>query len=274
MVTRVLVLGSTGMLGLAVCQRLRSMGLEVLSLDKTRLDARKPDLQLIVDSAAHAVINALGLTNRRLDQPEADFLRVNSLFPRLLADVCEAQRLPLIHISTDCVFKGDAGPYDEASPALVDDLYGSSKLLGEPRNAMVIRTSIIGPELHNHYSLMCWFLKQTGPVRGFCNHHWNGVTTYELARVLGTILTHDMWQTGLWHVHAEDLTKHNLLQLIAKTFGSSTQIVPVDDVQARDTRLRTLHPAFLQALNIAPMSEQLQQIRSLSDALGRWRVIP
>jgi hypothetical protein len=83
-----------------------------------------------------------------------------------------------------------------------------------------------------------------------------------------------MWQTGLWHVHAEDLTKHNLLQLIAKAYGTSTEIIAVDDVQARDTRLRTLHPAFLQALNIAPMSEQLQQLRGLADALGRWRVIP
>lgn len=267
---RVLVLGSSGMLGVAVCHYLRQSGFDVVTLDRVTLDARNPDLRTVASADAGAVVNALGLINRRADQPEADFLRVNSLFPRRLADLCQQRGIPLIHISTDCVFKGDAGPYDESAPPSAVDLYGMSKYWGEPANAMVIRTSIIGPEINNFYSLLCWFLKQEGAVRGFRNHLWNGVTTVELGRAIATILERGLWQPGLRHVHGEDLTKCELLQLMQQIYETPCAIEPVDDAYASDTRLRTLYPDFLDALDIAPMQTQLARLRPLSDRYGHW----
>ncbi len=269
---RLLVLGAHGMLGAALSCVLRAQDFAVIVASRRELDANRLDTQaiaqLIERAGADAVVNAIGMINRRLDHPEAEFLRVNSLFPRLLADTCVRQQRPLIHISTDCVFKGDAGPYDETRPADADDLYGRSKAWGEPGNAMVLRTSIIGPETHHHYALLSWFLAQHGPVRGFQNHQWNGLTTLELARVIGVILRQKLWQPGLFHLHGEDLSKCTLLEMLQETFGGPRQVVPVDDECARDTRLRSRHTALLAQLQIAPMHQQLAEMRAHCTVTG------
>lgn len=259
------------MLGQALVRRLYQEGMQVLTLQRNAMDARAPDFAQIGSLKPDAVVNAIGLINRRLHQPESEFLQINSLFPRRLADYCQAQDIPLIHISTDCVFAGDAGPYNESAPGLAQDTYGRTKLWGEPTNALVLRTSIIGPELQNFYSLMCWFLGQEGPVRGFVNHHWNGVTTWQLAGSIATLLGKNRIPYGIRHIHGQDLSKFELLQLMAKAYGRDFHIEPFEDGQARDTRLRTLHPQFLDMMNIAPMREQLDQLTKLSDGQGRWR---
>ena len=258
------------MAGVAICYRLRQMGMEVLTVSRSELDARNPNLSGLNLLGASAIVNALGLINRRLDLPESDFLLVNSLFPRRLADYCDRFGIRLIHISTDCVFSGDQGPYDEAAPATADDRYGQSKYWGEPPNAMVIRTSIIGPEINNHYSLLSWVLKQKGRVPGFANHQWNGVTSDELSRAIGDILIQDLWVKGVRHVFGEDLTKFELLSLIRKTYNMECEILSSNAPQTRDTRLRTIYPEFLRALRILPMPEQLLRMRALSDHLGNW----
>ncbi len=270
--TRVLVLGAHGMLGSALGYHLPRAGFEVSTASRPELDAISPDFTLIGKLQPRAVVNAIGLTNRHLDQAESDFLRINSLFPRRLADWCCAHDLPLIHISTDCVFKGDAGPYDEHAQADASDVYGLSKYWGEPSNAMVLRTSIVGPELRNYYSLLCWFLGQSGNVRGYRNHLWNGITTLELARIIGVLIKGDLCRPGIRHVYGEDLTKLDLLRLMQAAFEKTgVSIQPWDDVSPRDMRLRTGYPGFLEALAIQPMNEQLMKLRNFTDARGHWR---
>lgn len=268
---RVLVLGHTGMLGQALLRRLRQEDMVVLTLHRHALDALDPDFAQIDSLAPDAIINAIGLINRRMHQQESDFLRVNSLFPRRLADYCQGLNINLIHVSTDCVFSGDAGPYDESSPSLAVDTYGRTKLWGEPTNALVLRTSIIGPELNNFYSLLCWFLAQKGPVRGFVNHHWNGLTTWEFAEVVAKLIRQGKITYGIRHIHGQDLSKYDLLKLLAVAYGLNCHIEPFEDTHGRDTRLRTLHSEFLKSLHIAPMQEQLAELSGLSDTQGRWR---
>ena len=268
---RVLVFGHTGMLGQALLRRLSQEDIKVLTLPRHALDAIEPDFSQIRILAPDAVINAIGLINRRMHLQESDFLRVNSLFPRRLADYCQENNMTLIHVSTDCVFTGDAGPYNEDSPSFAQDIYGQTKLWGEPTNALVIRTSMIGPELNNYYSLLCWFLKQKGPVHGFVNHHWNGVTTWELAGAIAQLLRQGQIPYGIRHIHGQDLSKLELLQLMAGAYGLNCLIEPFHDAQGRDTRLRTLHTEFLEGLHIAPMQEQLAVLTGLSDKQGHWR---
>lgn len=268
---RVLVLGTTGMLGQALLRRLPVEGLQVLQMQRRQFDARQPDFKVLDALAPDAVVNAIGLVNRRLELGDAEFLLVNSLFPRRLADHCQARGRPLVHISTDCVFSGQQGPYLENSDDYSLDLYGRSKRLGEPTNALVLRTSIVGPEVQNFYSLLCWFLSQSGPVRGFSNHLWNGVSTWELARVVSTLLKQGHIQAGLRHVHGQDLSKLELLHLMAQAFGHKVRITPTADKHPRDTRLATSHTGWLRALNVAPMADQLSDLARLSDSRGRWQ---
>ncbi|MFI5184114.1 MAG: dTDP-4-dehydrorhamnose reductase [Vicinamibacteria bacterium] len=146
---RILLAGAGGQLGRALQAAATSH--EVVALPHGRLD--------ITDAAAvhaavagHApdiVINAAAYN--LVDQAETDHetaYRVNCRGPRNLAVAAAARGIPIVHISSDYVFAGDAGrPYTEDDPPLPLSRYGITKLIGEElvRNAnprhFVVRTA-------------------------------------------------------------------------------------------------------------------------------------
>ena len=148
--------------------------------------------------------------------------------------MCSRYNSHFYHISTDCVFDGQKGPYDESSiPSSVDN-YGKSKTLGEvlnSENAATIRTSIIGPEVSNHKTgLFEWVrsLKED-KVKGYANVYWSGVTTVQLAMFLKTLIVDETRFIGLIHYgNGKCISKFDLLQLINKEFNLCKTIVPVD----------------------------------------------
>ena len=141
-----------------------------------------------------------------------------------------AQRVRLIHISTDCVFSGSKGHYRESDTPDATDLYGRSKLLGEIDygDALTLRTSIIGPELYSNSSLLDWFLSQTGSIQGFTKAVFSGLPTVEIARVIAEYVIPRPKLAGLYHVSSEPIDKCALLNLIAKIYKKPIHIVPDD----------------------------------------------
>lgn len=269
----VLVLGAGGMLGTAVLQQLRAAGHRVRAIDRPQFDVLRDPVSSLDLGGVDYCINAVGLINRHMQADPADFYRLNSLWPRLLADYCEAKSVRLVHVSTDCVFDGRRGQYTEDDAPTATDLYGRSKALGEPRNCLVLRTSIIGPERTNHYSLLNWFLAQSR-CQGYRNHLWNGVTTIQLSRAIDRIMRNDLHAHCLRHVFSNDVTKLELLQLMREAFGTQVEITPADDTAARDTRLRTSHPDFIGQLGIADLRQQIVELPQFSDLNGHWRPLP
>lgn len=95
------------------------------------------------------VINAAAYT--AVDMAEDDQARaadVNTRGAGALAAACRALALPLVHVSTDYVFAGDATvPYEPGDPAAPRTVYGHTKLAGERAvlksgaQAWVVRTA-------------------------------------------------------------------------------------------------------------------------------------
>ncbi|SVD75743.1 uncharacterized protein METZ01_LOCUS428597, partial [marine metagenome] len=139
------------------------------------------------------------------------------------------------------VFSGRDGKYNESSIHDEMDLYGRSKSLGEPNNCMVIRTSIIGEELHNHASLISWAKSQKGnSVNGFINHHWNGITTKQYGRVIIKIINNELYNHGLYHLYSPvDITKYELLKIINERFQLRLDIKKKDAPVKTNRTLRT-----------------------------------
>lgn len=269
--SRVLVIGRTGMLGSAMTVRLRETGFTVIALDRRDHDIlRDPPEALPLDDVDH-VVNCSGLINRHLGSAaEADFLMVNAVFPRRLADACAARGRLLVHISTDCVFDGSGAPHDEASPPAPKDLYGRSKLYGEPANAMVLRSSLIGPECRHFHSLLCWFLATEGRCQGYVNHLWNGVTTVAMADMVAHLIRRGACRPGLFHLPGETITKHDLLHRMADAFSHRVEIEPVTAATPRDMRLATRHPALLDGFTLPPIAAQLGALAARCDRSGHW----
>jgi dTDP-4-dehydrorhamnose reductase len=138
-----------------------------------------------------------------------------------------------VHVSTDCVFSGKQGNYTESDLADAQDVYGRSKLLGEVDypHAVTLRTSIIGHELRSAHGLIDWFLSQQARVKGYTEAVFSGLPTCELARVVRDFVIPHASLRGVYHVAAEPISKHDLLQIVNREYGKNLQIEPDDQVK-------------------------------------------
>lgn len=196
------------------------------------LDAANPTAAevLVAESTADVIVNCVGVIKQReATTQREEMVRVNALFPHVLARACATRGTRLIHLSTDCVFSGARGMYSESDRADPIDFYGLSKLLGEPEGPAVltIRTSMIGRELRGRHSLLEWFLRQKGPqVRGYVNAIFSGLTNIALADEIGRIIVERPSLHGLYHVSAAPIAKYELLTELKSAFAIPVDIVP------------------------------------------------
>ncbi len=188
--------------------------------------------QVLAEFKPDAVVNAVGIVKQRPESEDAIVsIEVNALMPQRLALACRAAGARLIHLSTDCVFSGDKGGYREENRPDAADLYGRSKLLGEVsgEGALTLRTSMIGLGLYRKTSLVDWFLAQSGRVQGYRNAVFSGLTTRELARVIGGLLEKHPQASGLYHLSAAPISKLELLHKLRERLALKIDIVPVDE---------------------------------------------
>jgi dTDP-4-dehydrorhamnose reductase len=246
---RVLILGATGMLGHEAA-RVLARDLDVTSAvrdtDRARrlgvagvlasFDAWTEDPGLLLERVRpDAVLNAIGLVKQLPEgQSAGSAIRLNALFPHDLAAACASRGVRMVHVSTDCVFSGElAGParYTEADVPDARDVYGRTKLLGEvDAPALTLRTSIVGWELDRTTGLLEWFASQRGgAVEGFRGARFSGLTTYELSRVIRSVLLEHSELAGLWHVASEPIDKYELLLCLGEALGIDCQVSPRDD---------------------------------------------
>lgn len=237
---KVVVLGALGMAGHIMSEYMDKTGdYEVFGiarqsgryidavLDVTDFKALQEYLEKI---GPDYVINCVGALVAHARDRTANAILLNSYLPHLLAGLGGRLDFKLIHISTDCVFSGKDGQYNENSFRDGDDNYARSKALGEVINDrdLTIRTSIIGPELKNDGTgLLDWFFKQSGEIKGYTKAYWSGVTTLELAKA-----THEMIRqniTGLYQLCPKDkISKYELLKLFALIWNKKIEIIPYE----------------------------------------------
>jgi dTDP-4-dehydrorhamnose reductase len=252
--TRVLVLGATGMLGHTVFRFFSSdPALEVWGTARdprslrffsephqTRLLTKVDVTDEAALSSAIArvspdlIINCVGVIKQLASASDPlVVLPINAMLPHRLARLCAGTGTRLIHVSTDCVFSGGAGGYRESDPADTLELYGQSKFIGEVRDAphvLTVRVSIIGHALQSDANLIDWFLSQEGSVPGYAKAIFSGLPTIELARVFHDYVLPRPELAGLYHVSAAPISKYELLTLVARVYGKTIDIVPTDAV--------------------------------------------
>jgi dTDP-4-dehydrorhamnose reductase len=257
---KVLVLGGDGMLGHQLMQTLGEdhevhctlrQGPDAYAAWRWALpeercfhgvDVRNTDrlLEVLGEFRPEALVNCVGVIKHRPDAQDTVLsLEVNSLLPHRLAALAKTMRARMVHFSTDCVFRGDAGPYAQDFPSDATDVYGRTKFLGEVGGpgAVTIRSSIIGLELKTKASLVEWFLAQTGTLRGFTECLYTGITTQAMARLVGRLLTDWREVDGVWQVASEPIDKDTLLRKFSQLLGRDDVEIVADDSVKVDRRL-------------------------------------
>ena len=210
------------------------------------------------------VINCVGVVKQLAAAADPlQTIPINAMLPHRLAALCQAGGARLVHISTDCVFSGAKGMYQETDFPDADDLYGRSKLLGEVDypNAITLRTSIIGHELGGSRSLLNWFLAQQGSTRGFTRAVFSGLPTVVLARLIRDVIVPQPALRGLYHVAAAPINKYELLQLIARVYGKQIDIV-ADDALVIDRSLDASRLRAATGYQAAPWPELISAMHA------------
>jgi dTDP-4-dehydrorhamnose reductase len=271
---RVFVLGHKGMLGRYVYTYLKSKGYDVIGVSRPTIDASKVSRAKLKASGIHkkdVVINCIGIIKRN-DVPKSDFALVNAAFPHVLASICEEFGAKLIHVTTDCVYDGYEGNYDEKHWHTAKDLYGMSKSVGEPENATLIRTSIIGEEVGQARSLVEWIKSNKGKrVIGFTNHLWNGITCLQFAKVCEEIIEKNMFWKGVKHITSPNpITKAGLVEMVSETYDLGIEVMLMETGQKCDRTLSSTRTDV--EFNIPSLRDQVIEMRVFSKKLYKEKI--
>lgn len=266
---RFLVLGAAGMAGHLISLYLRERGHDVtgfarhdLPFLEFQVNGDVTDMTMlepIVRDGYDVVINCVGVLNKAAEtNPDAAWL--NGELPHVLAGVTADLPTRVFHMSTDCVFAGNTGPYTEDSAPDGQSAYDRTKAAGELDDSknLTFRNSIVGPDMNPRgIGLLNWFMQQPGPVKGFTGAIWTGLTTLELAKAM----EHEAQEhaIGLVNMVPEgSISKYELLKLFNEELrGDKVEIVPDAGLQLDKTLVRE---NFAPTYRPKPYPEQVREM--------------
>lgn len=207
---RVLILGHKGMLGHMVVKYLSDKCVCYTTPHRFPSDEFKHD---ILNFDGDYIINCVGAIPQRKNE-----FQVNFELPIWLS---QSANCNVIHPSTDC--EVDDNDYGISKRRAAEYIKTYSK------NTKILKTSIIGPELNGHSSLLSWFIHSTGEVKGYKNAYWNGITTLEWAK-----LCHNM--INWWDdfdveniAQSECISKYELLCIFKELYQKDIIIIPFEN---------------------------------------------
>ncbi len=247
--TKILIFGAHGLLGQNLVKTFAPdysiMGVGIEPPGRFKVDGlmdyrlgditnREQTQKLISEGQFAAVINAAAYTN--VDQAEID-----SGLATLLNDIAVGYMLEqfpgntvFIHISTDYIFDGTAGPYREADPPQPRGIYAETKFAGEKRvlesgcKFISIRPNVLygyGERLSS--SFVNWLigeLKAGRPVRIVNDQYNNPTYAKRLAEAIRLLLETNSW--GTWNFGSREIVSRLGFALkIADSFGLDADLI-------------------------------------------------
>lgn len=244
---KILVTGSNGMLGKDIVQILKikdkydvyginrnhdnnlsegkSIVCDITNLKELRKIVEEIKPNIIIHCAAIVDVDAC---EEKKDY--ADKLNIEST-RQLVTYKCESTKF--VYISTDSVFDGEHGGYNEESLKNPINYYAKTKSIAEEivqsvnPNSIIIRTNIYGFHKQEGKSLVEWALDELLGKReifGFNDVYFNPVYTKQLARVIIDLLKINY--SGIIHVASDkELSKYDFLRRLAYKFDLGPELV-------------------------------------------------
>jgi dTDP-4-dehydrorhamnose reductase len=235
-VSKVLVSGSGGQLGLELTELLPRRGHEVVALPRRELDvADFGALRLALEEhSPEVVVNAAAYTNVDGCEKEKGLAcRVNALGPRNLAQLCEERGCDLLHVSTNYVFDGESKrpyePFDTPNPISV---YGRTKLAGEEhvRNFMnrwyVVRSAGVYGRGHNFVRTMLRLGVERDTLQVKDDEFISPTYAVDLAQGIAEVI--EARHYGLFHLTSTDSCSwYEFAKAIFELTGIEVEVNPV-----------------------------------------------
>lgn len=234
---KILVTGSKGMLGQDLCPTLKEAGFIVIDTDLHNMDILNFNQSeyVIKYYRPDYVIHCAAYTN--VDKAETDSktaFAINETGTKNLAKICAESDIPIVYISTDYVFKGDASepykPTDERNPV---GIYAKSKAKGEEAienccsKYYIIRTSwLYGHKGKNFVETIIELSQKTPELKVVEDQI--GCPTWTMELIKGLInLIEDKKPYGIYHICGSGQTSwYNFAKEILNLMQIKTPIIP------------------------------------------------
>ncbi len=251
---RILVTGASGLLGVNIAYEV-SKQYQVIGVTN-RLAYQNNDFDLITQD-----LLAPGAVEKLIDKVEPDWIihcaalanleaceanpeqarKLNSELPGKLAAIVARGGARLLHVSTDAVFDGVRGDYQETDQPNPLSVYAQTKLDGEYAvaeanpDAIIARVNLFGWSITGKRSLAEFFynnLQDGKTVFGFTDVYFCPLLANHLANIFIKMLDANL--SGLYHVvSSSSSSKYNFGVEIAQRFGfDAALITPTSVTQA------------------------------------------
>jgi dTDP-4-dehydrorhamnose reductase len=218
------------------------------------------------------IINTAALTN--VDACEEDRLGTWRLnvdgLKNLIIPARRIEGCRIIQISSDYVFDGRSGPYDEQSRPNPVSYYGKSKLAAEnallssPVEAIVARTQVLyGTGYDVRQNFVSWVLSQLekgAPFRVVDDQKGNPTLADDLA--FGILKLIERNCSGVYHVSGpESLDRFSFARKIADIFGFEAELIsPASSVEIGQAAGRPPDSTFITLKFEAECGERLSDV--------------
>ncbi len=204
---------------------------------------------------------------------------MNARGPRAVAELSKEAEARLIHVSTDYVFSGEDGPFDEEDEPRPLSVYGATKREGEisvlktiPEAAVVRICAVFGwnraREKANSVTWILRKLRRGETVSLFTDQRVSPSYAYDTASFLLDLT--DSEGQGIFHFAPEDcVTRLELGEMVCDAFGQSRDLLrPSSLAAARLPARRPRHSCLVSKR----LKETLNTpVRPLRDALIHMR---
>mgnify|MGYP005754778359 FL=1 len=254
---KILITGSNGLLGQKLAELLlprTDVELLATSRGDNKLETVFPTLpfrsmdvtdpvqveQVVSEFKPTHIIHTAAMTN--VDQCESDregAVKLNRDAVKYLVDACEKYNVHLVHVSTDFIFDGENGPYDEEAEANPVNFYGETKLMAEEvvKQAKckwaILRTVLVFGVAHDYgrTNIVLWVRDslQSGKVIKVVDDQFRTPTLAEdLAMGCWLAVKHDA--EGIYNISGNEmLTPYDMALQVADFFALDKSLIDKAD---------------------------------------------
>ena len=167
------------------------------------------------------------------EEHPAEAVQMNVEATGFLVRWSAANDCKFVFLSTDSVFDGKRGGYEETDPTNPVNKYATTKCLAEEviraatNNHLIVRSNIYGWNVQEKSSLAEWVLnnlKAGKGIKGFADVIFSPLLVNTLAEIMLKLI--DGNKTGTYHAaSADEVSKYEFAVLIADVFGINSGLV-------------------------------------------------
>lgn len=286
---RILITGASGLLGsnlaMAVSSIFKTYAIfnthlvSMRNVDFIKVDlTQRKELAKISEIKPNVIVHCAALTDVEYCENHPDEAHLNNVIASAhLAEMAANLKARLIHISTEAVFSGSKGNYQESDIADPINIYGKTKLEAEEKvlkicpDTAVIRTTIYGWNKIDKFSLAEWMLdklRRNEKLNGFRDIYFSPILVNDLIDSLLKIL--EVKYRGIIHISgSENISKLDFAYKIAEVFNCDKSLIKPVDSSALNQKVKR---AKMATLNVSKAEEILKiNLPNVKDGLIKMK---